>query len=137
MTIGTVGIVINLVHWTGLLLSIALLPSKMRAIPGSYERFKVITMLIIARALVVVGCTAWSIYHAVEGRYFFSSLYILLAVLWFFLLKECFDDDNWFKKQFRRLKKGIKKLRSIRIHIRKPTFANPLPAPSLAPVLVR
>jgi hypothetical protein len=108
MTLATVEALINLVHWTGLLLNIALLPSKMRAIPGSYERFRANTMLIIARALVVVSCTGWSIYYSVEGRYFFSSLYILLALLWFFLLKECFDDDNWFKKQFQRLKKATR-----------------------------
>lgn len=113
MTLDVIHVLFMVIQFTGLYMAIALHSSFTRAIPGSYERFKAVSLMIVARSLVVIGSVCCVIYHAAEGNHFSSSVHILIALIWIFFLKECFDDDNWFKKQFRRLKQGFKKLRSF------------------------
>jgi UDP-N-acetylmuramyl pentapeptide phosphotransferase/UDP-N-acetylglucosamine-1-phosphate transferase len=108
-----------------------------RSVKRSHRRY-------VAASVKTASCIGVSLCSAIlattffyQGRIGFGSYFTFLALMWamFAVIQWVDDDDNWFKKQFRRLKRGIGRLRSIRI--RKPTFANPLPAPTPAPVRVR
>ena len=103
-------------------------PRKKRAVTGSYERFKGATLLVVSNLLVIISSVGLSSLLAVEGDYLFSGVYALVAVLTLIELTINFDDDNWFNSQFKRLKKGWKKLRSWRLRI--PHAANPLSSPT-------
>lgn len=114
---------------TGLVLYIFWRPRQLLAIRGSYERYKATTVCVVASSAVVISEAGISALAAFEQDFFRCFMSALVGIFWLFILISLVRDDNWFNDQFKRLKKGWKKLRSWRP--RKLVTANPLP--SLSP----
>jgi len=45
-----------------------------------------------------------------KAEYFYAGVFTLLVVFYLYYAKKFYDEDNWFKNQFTKLKNGIKNL---------------------------
>lgn len=85
----------------------------------SLTRHKIVTARIILLTTDGFFCSTIAMLCLGQKAYFAASIWSL-AVLWIIWdIKKCFDDDNWFKKQFQKLKQGLrntgKKLGDVRL----------------------
>jgi hypothetical protein len=99
---------------------------RLSAVPGSHQRYVAATVGVLCYFALFVAAVCVCVIAWMLSYYESVVLYALLALLQLLLLKRCWNDDNWFNDQWKRLKRGFKKLRQ-RI-----TSASPLPLPSPA-----
>ena len=95
------------------------------AVQGSYKKFQLTTILIVVVSLKILGGLGLVILSLAFGYWFTAGIWLCLVAFDILDLVKLFKDDNWFNNQYKRLKRGLKNLRT-----RLSTLASPLPAPA-------
>lgn len=95
------------------------------AIPGSYKKFQLTTILIVIVSLKILTKLGVVILSLLFGYWLTAGIWLGLAAFDILDLIKLFKDDNWFNNQYKRFKQGLKNLRA-----RLSTFLSPLPAPA-------
>lgn len=97
------------------------------AVKGTRVRYIYLSLTIAFFGLQALIAFTRAVLFVAIGEYGTAGIQLLLAVMYtFYTWKFLGDGDNWFNDQFKRLKRGIKKLRQ--------QLANALTPPKLAPV---
>ena len=95
---------------------------KERAVRGSLERHIANRRMIVFSGIACLIGTLHGPLLILIGDYFMGIIFTLMGIGYGFAFKQACDDNDWFDRQRRRLKKGFQ-----RIHAWRPRF------PALAP----
>ncbi|HWT40930.1 MAG TPA: hypothetical protein VN081_06755 [Dongiaceae bacterium] len=126
MSLNLLTMVITFVAYPCFFLYILFGLRKKQAVRGSIAHHKASTQMIVSIIAVTV-CTIAEVFIAIlQKDIVTASTDFVVAVFWVWINKEHFDDDNWFNDQWKRLKRGFKKLRQ------RLATGIPLPLPSPA-----
>lgn len=95
------------------------------AIPGSYKKYQLTTLLIAMISLKILGGISIVILSLILDNAFTAGIWVFIVAVDIWDLKKLFNDDNWFNNQYKRLKRGLKNLQT-----RLSMLASPMPAPA-------
>lgn len=99
---------------------------QMKAVRGSRQRYVLTTWAITLVALVVLLELVVIVINLKQGLYFSAGTRAAVALLYMYLSRHFFHDDNWFNNQYKRLKRGLKNLGERLSHMFSPS---PMPVP--------
>lgn len=100
---------------------------QQRAVDGSKQRYALTTLAISLTIPLVISLTLLAVFDFRIGSYPSSLFESILAILVLWRSRGLFKDDNWFNKQFKKLKNGLKNLGKQLSNVRLPS---PLPSPA-------
>jgi hypothetical protein len=100
---------------------------RVRAVKGSFQRYRLTTLSITMKAGAIVFELLICATAVATQSYVLGAMYLVVVPLEVMtLLRLIHGDDNWFNDQWKRAKRGIKKIRQ-RIQQATPS---PLPSPA-------
>lgn len=126
MSLEVLKAVISLLGGSAAMLHFTAWTWRMFVIRGSHARYITSTIMVGCAALTTISAFIGGIISAVQGDYLDVGIKVVLTVIWAWITKKAYNDDNWFNDQWKRLKRGVKRLRR-RIAALLPT---PLPSPA-------
>ena len=95
---------------------------RVYAVRNSHQRYVATTTIVLTIAVLIVTYLSLAAFASMHGDYATFALRLFFTGFWAWLSTEFFDDDNWFKNQWTRIKDGIKKVRE--------RMASAMPLPS-------
>lgn len=119
---------VNAIVWIMLAVGVVSRLLRISAVRGSHQRHVYGSLHILAYGLIAVFRLADAVLYSIEGEFSRASMNLVTVPIWVLLIVLGWDDDNWFNGQLKRLKKGIKKLRSWRPRV--PQVVVPSPSPT-------
>ncbi len=126
MDLNALSLVVLMIMLVCMAINLMFLIRRDRAVLGSHQRYVATTWIIATDIMVILSLLASSVIYFMQENLLGAGWDLVIVWIWVWSLKRFFDDDNWFNDQWKRLKRGIKKLRE-RIARATPS---PLPSPT-------
>ncbi|MGB4768589.1 MAG: hypothetical protein WBP22_05000 [Candidatus Saccharimonas sp.] len=87
------------------------------AVRGSYRKYMLSSALVLTHGIQIAALSVFAVANALMGQLPYAVGAILLATVSCVLLKQALKDDNWFNDAGKRLKKRLRSLASLRVHV--------------------
>ncbi len=100
--------ILIVIYLPGIFVALALERLQSRAIHGSAERFALTTWCIIFRTVLLLFATIIAVNSVMSKDYVLASFWTINIGLNVAVLYLLLRQDNWFNKQWKKLKKAVK-----------------------------
>ena len=84
---------------------------RSRSVRGSYQRYRLTSMMMGATAFMILYELALATLYVMTHGYFLAVMLAFCALLDVVSLIVLWHDNNWFNDQWKRAKRGLRKLR--------------------------
>lgn len=119
------------VYTSSLLSWIAAVIIRRRAVPGTRIRYIASSWAVGGAAGIAMSSPVLGVIYLMRGEYFMAGLDAFLTVYWTWqVYREFNNEDNWFNDQWKKFKRGMKKLRQKLSALKPSSLPSPLPSPA-------